>query len=48
MTQEEMELLAEKVADKTATDDEEYAFYQELNKRSDELLALAEQLPDRE
>lgn len=48
MTQEEMELLAEKVADGTATDEEELAFYQELNKEADELLALAEEMPDQE
>jgi hypothetical protein len=48
MTQEEMELLAGKVADGTATDEEELAFYQELNKEADELLALAEDMPDQE
>jgi hypothetical protein len=48
MTQEEFELLAEKVADGIATDAEELSFYQALNKEADDLLALAEDMPDQE
>jgi hypothetical protein len=46
MTKEELEILAKKVADETATEDEELTYIEELTKGADELLAYMETLPD--
>lgn len=46
LTTEQLEMLATKVTEGTATDAEKLVYYEAIEKGLDELIALADQLPE--
>lgn len=46
MTHEELDVLAQKIEQGTATEDEKLLFYQQMNEGADEIIRILESMPD--